>query len=69
MTFLAVPLVYDSVLTVADEIAFIRHHKLSVASVLFMVNRVAAIILVLYLPVHDVDSVGSSLIPSSPADP
>ena len=51
------PLVYDYVLTIADEVDLIWCRKPSVASAIFITNRIAVLLIVMYTIMSDVDSV------------
>ena len=54
---LAALLAYDSILTLPDEVDFIWLHKLSISSAVFITNRIAALLTVLYLILLDVGNV------------
>ena len=50
-------LIYDSVLTIQDEVDLIWRRRPNVASMIFIMNRIAAITIVLYDVLEDVDNV------------
>ena len=52
-----VPLVYDSILTIPDEVDLIWRRKPSVASVIFVLNRMAILAIILFSVLEDVDNV------------
>ena len=51
------PLVYDYILTIADEVDLIWCRRLSVASAIFITNRIAVLLIVMYTIMSDVASV------------
>ena len=52
-----VPLIYDSILTIQDEVDLIWRGKPSVASVIFVLNRMAILAIILFSVLEDVDNV------------
>ena len=52
-----VPLIYDSILTIQDEVDLIWRRKPSVASVIFVLNRMAILAIILFSVLEDVDNV------------
>ena len=57
MLILVALLAYDSILTIEDEVELIWRRNLSIASALFITNRVAASLVVVYNILNDVDNV------------
>ena len=53
----AVFLIYDAILTVADEVHLIWRRRLNAASTIFILNRIGAILLLLWLILQDSDGV------------
>ena len=56
-TFRLVPLVYDSMLTISDEVDLIWHRKPGIASIIFVLNRISAVFIVLFVVMDDFSSV------------
>ena len=54
-------LAYDFILPIDDEVKLIWRRKLSIASALFITNRIAASLLVMYGNLIDVDNVRRAL--------
>ena len=50
-------LAYESILTIEDEVELIWRRKLSIASVVFITNRIAASLYVVYGVLVDIDDV------------
>ena len=57
MLILVALLAYDSILTFEDEVELIWRRKLSIASAVFITNRIAASLLVMHNIFIDVDNV------------
>ena len=57
MLILVALLAYDSILTFEDEVELIWRRKLSIASAVFITNRIAALLFVVYNILIDVDNV------------
>ena len=57
MMVIAALLVYDFVLTIVDEVDFIWRQKLSVASAIFITNRVAVLLVVIFLILGEMNNV------------
>ena len=57
MLILVALLAYDSILTFEDEVELIWRRKLSIASAVFITNRIAASLSVVYTIFVDVDDV------------
>ena len=57
MLILAALLAYESILTIEDEVNLIWRRKLSIASALFIMNRIAASLIVVSIILFDVDNV------------
>ena len=53
----AVFLIYDAILTMADEVHLIWRRRLNAASTIFILNRIGAILLLLWLVLQDTDGV------------
>ena len=59
MLILVALLAYDSILTFEDEVELIWRRKLSIASAVFIANRIAASSIVMYSLLIHVDNVRS----------
>ena len=57
MLILVALLAYDSILTFEDEVELIWRRKLSIASAVFITNRIAASLHLVYSVLVDVDNV------------
>ena len=57
LTYRLVPLLYDSMLTMSDEVDLIWRRKLSAASVIFVMNRVGLVFAIIATILNPINTV------------